>query len=43
MRVLSRMHGALYSEHVLCGGKGHIPISGVVSMGRRNTKTKSQV
>ena len=26
MRVLSRMHGALYSEHALCGAKGHIPI-----------------
>ena len=32
MRVLSRMHGALYSEHVLCGAKAHIPIS------RRNIK-----
>ena len=27
MHVLSRMHGALYPEHVLCGAKAHIPIS----------------
>ena len=27
MHVLSRMHGALYPEHVLCGAKGRIPIS----------------
>ena len=37
MRVLSRMHGALYSEHVLCGAKAHIPISGAGSTGRCNT------
>jgi hypothetical protein len=27
MRVLIRMHGALYLKHALCGAKSHIPIS----------------